>query len=75
MLVSRHATYVEAAMVVAKKRRVSVESLKKKQPLTSKLATALFTSSYVVFRSYVPGDLDNALHLEKANANIYSQEL
>ena len=30
--VSSHATYVEAAMAVAKKRRVSVESLKKKQP-------------------------------------------
>ena len=72
---SCHATDVEAAMVVAKKRRVSVKSLKKKQPLTDKLATALFQSSYRVFRSYVPGDLDNALHLEKANAKIYSQEL
>ena len=72
---SCHATDVEAAMVVAKKRRVSVKSLKKKQPLTDKLATALFQSSYRVFRSYVPGDLDNALHLEKANAKIYSQDL
>ena len=43
--------------------------------MTNKLATALFKRSYVVFRSYVPGDLDNALHLEKANAKIYSQEL
>ena len=73
--VSCHATDVEAAMVVAKKRRVSVESLKKKQPLTNKLAKALFKSSYVVFRSYLPGDLDNLLHLEKAKAKIYSQDL
>ena len=64
--VSCHATDVAAAMVVAKKLRVSVESLKKKQPLTDKLAIALFKSSYAVFRSYVPGDLDNMLHLEKA---------
>ena len=75
VVISRHATDVAAARVVAKKRRVSVESLKKKQPLTKKLATTLFKSSYVVFRSYVPGDLDNLLRLEKANAKIYSQEL
>ena len=75
MTVSSHATDVEAAMVVAKKRRVSVESLKKKQPLTNKLAKALFKSSYVVFRSYLPGDHENLLHLEKANAKIYSQDL
>ena len=72
--VSCHATDVEAARVVAKRRRVSVESLKKQQPLTDKLAKALFRSSYAVFRSYVPGDLDNMLLLEKANATIYSQE-
>ena len=72
--VSCHATDVEAARVVAKRRRVSVENLKKQQPLTDKLAKALFRSSYAVFRSYVPGDLDNMLHLEKANATIYSQE-
>ena len=75
VVISRHATDVAAARVVAKKRRVSVESLKKKQPLTKKLATSLFKSSYVVFRSYVPGDLDNLLRLEKANAKIYRQEL
>ena len=74
VVISRHATDVAAARVVAKKRRVSVESLKKTQPLTDKMAMALFKSSYDVFRSYVPGDLDNMLHLEKANATIYSQE-
>ena len=72
--VSSHATDIAAAKVVAKKRRVSVESLKKKQPLTQKMATTLFKASYAVFRSYVPGDLDNLLHLEKANAKMYSQE-
>ena len=75
VVISRHATDVAAARVVAKKRCVRVESLKKKQPLTKNLATTLFKSSYVVFRSYVPGDLDNLLRLEKANAKIYSQEL
>ena len=73
--VSCHDSAHAAAQVVAKKRRVRIESLKKKYPLTRRQAMKLFTDSHRVFSKYMPGDLDNLLRLEGLNARMYAQEL
>ena len=74
-LISSHGSAVAAAAVVAKKLGTSIASLKKRQPLTPKLARSVLTASYPVFRQYVPGDLVDLMHHEKINARIFAEDL
>ena len=71
---SCHATALAAARVVAKKHRTTIKKLMKKEPLTPRIARQVFKASYHVFRSYVPGDLENLCSTEQANRPIYVKE-
>ena len=64
-----------AAVFLARRRGVEVQTLRKQQPLSKRLAQAMFRANYQVFKKYIPADYTSMVkHEINARRAMYAQE-
>ena len=64
-----------AAAFLARRKGVDMKKLRKAQPLSKRLAQAMFKANYKVFSQYIPADYSSMVrHEVKTSRAMYAEE-